>query len=48
MIAQLVVNNKADPSRIYVLGDSRGGLMTYTAMCQLADQIAAAGPLITG
>jgi polyhydroxybutyrate depolymerase len=36
------------PSRIYVFGDSRGGLMTYTVMCQLADQIAAAGPLITG
>jgi polyhydroxybutyrate depolymerase len=29
-------------------GDSRGGLMTYTVMCQLADQIAAAGPLISG
>jgi polyhydroxybutyrate depolymerase len=48
LIAHLIANNKADPSRVYVFGDSRGGLMTYTAMCQLADQIAAAGPLITG
>jgi polyhydroxybutyrate depolymerase len=48
LIAHLIANNRADPSRVYVLGDSRGGLMTYTVMCQLADQIAAAGPLISG
>jgi polyhydroxybutyrate depolymerase len=48
LIEKLIAGNNADPSRVYVLGDSRGGLMTFTVMCQLADKIAAAGPLITG
>jgi polyhydroxybutyrate depolymerase len=48
LIRKLVDERSADSSRIYVLGDSRGGLMTFTLMCRLADKIAAAGPLITG
>lgn len=48
LIGKLIEERSADPSRIYVLGDSRGGLMTFTLMCRLADKIAAAGPLITG
>jgi polyhydroxybutyrate depolymerase len=48
LIMQLIASNNVDPSRVYVLGDSRGGLMTYTVMCQPADQIAAAAPLISG
>jgi polyhydroxybutyrate depolymerase len=48
LIEKLIADNSADPSRIYVLGDSGGGLMTFYVMCRLADRIAAAGPLITG
>jgi polyhydroxybutyrate depolymerase len=48
LIAHLIASNRADPSRVYVLGDSRGALMSYTVMCQLADQVAAAGPFISG
>lgn len=48
MIDDLVARKLADPSRIYVTGMSRGGLMTFTLACALADRIAAAVPLITG
>jgi polyhydroxybutyrate depolymerase len=48
LIDELVGRKLADPARIYVLGDSRGGLMTFEVMCRLSDKIAAAGPLITG
>jgi polyhydroxybutyrate depolymerase len=48
LLDDLIERKIADPTRIYVLGDSRGGLMTYELMCRMADRIAAAGPLITG
>jgi polyhydroxybutyrate depolymerase len=48
LIDGLVSRKIADPARIYAIGDSRGGLMTFELMCQLADRLAAAGPLITG
>jgi polyhydroxybutyrate depolymerase len=48
LIDDLVTRRLADPSRIYVTGMSRGGLMTFTLACALADRIAAAAPLITG
>jgi polyhydroxybutyrate depolymerase len=48
LIDDLVIRKLADPARIYVAGTSRGGLMAYTVACALADQIAAAAPLITG
>ena len=48
LIDGLVNMKVADPTRIYVTGMSRGGLMTYTLMCALADRIAAAAPLISG
>lgn len=35
-----------DPARIYVTGDSRGGIMTFELMCKASAKIAAAGPLI--
>jgi len=47
LIQKLIADNNADPSRVYVFGDSRGGLMTFSVMCRFADRIAAAGPLIT-
>jgi polyhydroxybutyrate depolymerase len=48
LIHDLVDRKIADPSRIYVIGLSRGGLMAYTLACELADRIAAAAPLIAG
>lgn len=48
LIDTLVSRKIADPARIYVTGSSRGGLMTFTLACALADLIAAAAPLITG
>jgi polyhydroxybutyrate depolymerase len=48
LIDRLVADHNGDPSRVYVLGDSRGGLMTFFMMCRLSEKIAAAGPLITG
>lgn len=43
-----VETKRADPARIYVTGVSRGGHMTYTIACALADRIAGAAPAITG
>jgi polyhydroxybutyrate depolymerase len=48
LIDQLVSQGVADPKRVYVIGESRGGLMGFELMCQLAGRIAAAGALITG
>jgi polyhydroxybutyrate depolymerase len=46
LIDNLIETKRADPARIYVAGLSRGGLMTFTIACALADRIAAAAPLI--
>lgn len=35
-----------DPKRVYVLGDSRGGMMSYQLACQISGKIAAIGPMI--
>jgi polyhydroxybutyrate depolymerase len=48
LIDHLVAGGLADPTRIYVAGASRGGLMTYTVACALSDRVAAAAALITG
>jgi polyhydroxybutyrate depolymerase len=48
IIDKLVETKRGDPARIYATGPSRGGLMTYTVACALADRIAAAAPTITG
>lgn len=48
LIDDLVGRKIADPKRIYVTGLSRGGLMTFTLACALADRIAAAASLISG
>lgn len=48
LIDRLVSTKVADPTRVYVTGMSRGGLMTYTLVCALSEKIAAAAPLISG
>jgi polyhydroxybutyrate depolymerase len=48
LIEELVARKLADPTRIYVTGVSRGGLMAFTLACAAADRIAAVAPLITG
>jgi len=48
LIDNLVETKRADPARIYVTGVSRGGMMTFTLACALADRIAAVAPLIAG
>jgi polyhydroxybutyrate depolymerase len=48
IIDGLIEMKIADPTHVYVTGMSRGGLMTYTLICALADRFAAAAPLITG
>jgi polyhydroxybutyrate depolymerase len=48
VIDELIDKKIAHPSRIYVSGASRGGLMTYTLACALSDRIAAIAPVITG
>jgi polyhydroxybutyrate depolymerase len=46
VIDRLIDKKIANPSRIYVSGASRGGLMTYTLACALSDRIAAVAPMI--
>jgi polyhydroxybutyrate depolymerase len=48
LIDRLTEQKIVDPSRVYVIGESRGGLMAFELMCRMADRIAAAAPLITG
>jgi polyhydroxybutyrate depolymerase len=48
IIDDLIETKRGDPARIYVTGLSRGGLMTYTLACALADRVAAAAAAITG
>jgi polyhydroxybutyrate depolymerase len=46
LIDELIRKKIANPSKIYVSGASRGGLMTYTLACALSDRIAAVAPTI--
>ena len=48
LIEDLVARKVADPTRVYVFGVSRGGLMAFTAACVLDDVVAAVAPVITG
>jgi len=48
LMDDLVARQIADQRRVYVIGESRGGVMTFELMCHLADRIAAAAPLISG
>jgi polyhydroxybutyrate depolymerase len=48
LMDDLVARQIAEPRRVYVIGESRGAVMTFELMCRLADRIAAAAPLISG
>ena len=45
LIDRLEADYHIDPARIYSTGFSNGGEMTYRLACQLADRIAAVGPV---
>jgi polyhydroxybutyrate depolymerase len=45
LIDRLEADYQIDPARIYATGFSNGGEMTYRLACQLADRIAAVGPV---
>lgn len=46
LIDHFVAHHSVDPKRVFVTGTSNGGIMTYRVACELADKIAAAGPVI--
>jgi polyhydroxybutyrate depolymerase len=46
LIDEVSAQYNIDPSRIYVTGLSDGGCMSYSLACELADRIAAIGPVI--
>ena len=48
LMDDLVARQISDPQRVYVIGESCGGVMSFELMCRLADRIAAAAPLISG
>jgi polyhydroxybutyrate depolymerase len=46
LIDHFVAHHSVDPKRVFVVGTSNGGIMTYRVACELADKIAGAGPVI--
>lgn len=46
MINTLVNQESIDSKRIYIIGGSNGGMMTYILACDLADRIAAVVPIV--
>lgn len=46
LIDHFVAEHSVDASRVFVTGTSNGGIMSYRIACELADKIAAAGPVI--
>src|SRR5437763_9123071 len=48
LIDHLVAQQGVDPKRVYAIGESRGGLMSFELMCRMAERLAAAGALISG
>lgn len=46
LIEDRIAARIADPARIYVTGDSRGGIMAFEMMCRASGKITAAGPFI--
>jgi polyhydroxybutyrate depolymerase len=45
LIDHFEATDKVDPSRVYVTGMSRGGMMTYRLGCELSDRLAAIAPV---
>lgn len=45
VIATLIEQYPVDPARVYVIGHSNGGFMSFTMACEHADQIAAVASL---
>ncbi|MDX2360409.1 MAG: PHB depolymerase family esterase [Crocinitomicaceae bacterium] len=45
MIDDLILNNNADPSRVYASGFSMGSIMSHKLACELNDRIAAIGTM---
>jgi polyhydroxybutyrate depolymerase len=45
MIAQIERELRVDPKRIYATGMSNGGMMSYKLGCEMADKLAAIGPV---
>jgi polyhydroxybutyrate depolymerase len=48
MIQRLVADGTADPARIYVVGISRGALLTWTLLCRQPGRFVAAAALSSG
>lgn len=48
IIERLAADGIADPARVYAAGLSRGGLMSFTLACAMADRLAGVAPMITG
>ena len=46
LLDHLIAQGVADAEQVYVTGPSNGGMMTYRLMCDRADRIAGAAPLI--
>lgn len=46
LVAHLVQQGYADPTRVYITGVSNGGIMTYRMLCERADLFAGAAPII--
>ncbi|MGJ8661231.1 MAG: alpha/beta hydrolase family esterase, partial [Bacteroidota bacterium] len=45
MMDEMILNQNANPARIYVTGFSMGGIMTHHLACALNNRIAAIGPM---
>jgi len=46
LLGELITRKIVDPARVYVVGSSRGGYLTYTLACAMSDRIAAAAAYI--
>src|SRR5262249_10199184 len=46
LITALVEERIIDPQRVYVIGPSNGGMMTFRLLCEAADLVAAAAAII--
>ena len=47
LIDFFIKNYNGDPDRVYVTGQSNGGIMTYTLSCMIPEKLAAVAPMIS-